>query len=1127
MRALTTVKYTLPPRVVIGWTVLLAALFIYWGLLLQSNQEHLADAEHQARLRAGQTAQALATQVESMTRDIDYIARNMATAWVSGDELRLHQVVAEATAALPEGALVQASVANTQGLMVFSSLALPDDGAPKVSIADRDHFKAHGQGIEPALYISHPVFGRVSQRWSVQFSRPVMTRGAFAGVVVISISPEYLAKSFRQIFPDPSDVVMLLSNDGAYLTRSQLLSEVLGKSVPGVRPFVGNTDASDGSYDAVAAVDGVERFYAWQRVADYPLVLSLGLHKDEVMGGVQAAVNSTVLHNLFGSALLVLAAAWITWLFMQKRRDFARLSESRERFDLALQGGNLGLWDWDISSGTIQGNARWAQMLGYEADDASHDLSVLSELAHPDDWDSVQAALAAHLHGECDHYEADYRLRHRDGHWVWVHSRGQVMARDESGAPRRMVGTHLDITERKLAEARELDLRARLSKLVAQVPGLVYQYLLRSDGTACFPYASPAIFDIYGISAEAAARSSECVFAIIHPDDRERVSASILESARDLSIWHSEYRVCTEDGKVRWLLGYSNPERTPEGDTLWHGYIQDVTEAHAAADALRESEERLRLTVAAVRDGLWEWDIESGRATWDARCYAIAGYAVGAIEPSYGAFMALVHPKDRERIKSSLSNQIRFRPDEVATEEFRVKKGAGDWLWIEWRGSVVDRQNGIPKRMIGTITDVTQRVAANQFRRALLDQNAAAIVVSSPDGYVLYANERAHQTFAPQGEMLQGVALRTLHLDDGSWRAMGEYVEGLRATGYTRFEYPLRDAEGKARWFDMHGTLLDLEQPDSEMLWTLTDITERKAAEAALITERTRLTALLERFPGGVLLEDAADRIVMANQGLCELLSIPLAPHSLVGMTRQSLSERFPDLELKWLEVEEGTRVGLAHTIEVEGAGNQSFEVDWVTIVHGDESLGHVWLVRDITGRKLYERKLVSLAATDPLTSLPNRRSFMAELERTIAEPKRPDDRPGALLMLDIDHFKRVNDTYGHPVGDRVLKHLADVITKVLRREDIAGRLGGEEFAVLLHGTTNESAFGLAERLRRAVCNSPLDCESGLIQITVSIGLAVFDGTSAERMLACADQALYEAKEGGRNRVCMWSGVFF
>ena len=171
MRVLASLKYVLSPRAVIGWAVLLVALFVYWASLLDSNEQQLLDAERQARLRAGQTAQALAAQVESMVLDIDHIARNMASAWISGDDERLRQAVAEASDALPEGALVQASVADGEGHMVFSSLGLLADGESRVSIADRAHFKAHGSGIVPALYISHPVFGRVSQRWSVQLDR--------------------------------------------------------------------------------------------------------------------------------------------------------------------------------------------------------------------------------------------------------------------------------------------------------------------------------------------------------------------------------------------------------------------------------------------------------------------------------------------------------------------------------------------------------------------------------------------------------------------------------------------------------------------------------------------------------------------------------------------------------------------------------------------------------------------------------------------------------------------------------------------------------------------------------------------------------------------------------------------
>ena len=427
--------------------------------------------------------------------------------------------------------------------------------------------------------------------------------------------------------------------------------------------------------------------------------------------------------------------------------------------------------------------------------------------------------------------------------------------------------------------------------------------------------------------------------------------------------------------------------------------------------------------------------------------------------------------------------------------------------------------------MVGTFTDITQRVAASQLRRVLLDQSSAAIFLASSDRRVVYANARGQQIFGRAGESLQGVELRRGHVSDERFDAFGASYETVRENGSVRLEYPMLDAEGRQRWFDISGSLLDREQPDGEVVWTLIDITERKLAEAALAAERSRLMALLEHFPGGVLLEDAGGQIVMANASLCKLLAVPLKPVELVGTSRERMISRFPELHLEWLSGDARARAVGMQTTEVESIGERALEVDCVAIEESGEALGVVWLVRDITGRKQRERRLVSLASTDSLTGLPNRRSFLAALETAIAAPVDPVKRPGVLLMLDIDHFKRVNDTFGHPVGDLVLKHLADVIGKVLRRDDMAGRLGGEEFAILLPGATAESAFGLAERLRRAVCTSPLDTAAGPILVSISIGLGVFDGATADTLLARADEALYEAKEGGRNRVCVWSSA--
>lgn len=174
----------------------------------------------------------------------------------------------------------------------------------------------------------------------------------------------------------------------------------------------------------------------------------------------------------------------------------------------------------------------------------------------------------------------------------------------------------------------------------------------------------------------------------------------------------------------------------------------------------------------------------------------------------------------------------------------------------------------------------------------------------------------------------------------------------------------------------------------------------------------------------------------------------------------------------------------------------------------------------DITLRKEAEAEVARLASTDPLTGVANRRRFLEQLDLELDRGRRFGD-PATLLMLDVDHFKRVNDTHGHAAGDAVLRHLTELSRRSLRRIDLLGRLGGEEFAVLLPGTAREGAALLAERLRRQVAETPAHDGKGTIRVTVSIGLTEFgpDDAAPDTVLARADAALYRAKQAGRNRV--------
>lgn len=179
-------------------------------------------------------------------------------------------------------------------------------------------------------------------------------------------------------------------------------------------------------------------------------------------------------------------------------------------------------------------------------------------------------------------------------------------------------------------------------------------------------------------------------------------------------------------------------------------------------------------------------------------------------------------------------------------------------------------------------------------------------------------------------------------------------------------------------------------------------------------------------------------------------------------------------------------------------------------------------VIQDITERKKVEKELKRLAQTDPLTGLANRRYFMQLAEHELLRSQRYGGEL-SILMIDIDYFKKINDSYGHHVGDLVIQSLSNICRNTLREIDVIGRIGGEEFAVVLPQTAGQSALKVAERLRETIANAVFTPEPDVpIRFTVSIGVTTLtDQQSNMQTLLCfADKALYDAKLDGRNKVC-------
>ena len=244
----------------------------------------------------------------------------------------------------------------------------------------------------------------------------------------------------------------------------------------------------------------------------------------------------------------------------------------------ALEGGGTFVWEWDIDSDQLSDIDEGLQQLGYDAQALGRTQDDWDRLIHPDDVAANHQAYLAHARGETDHYEHAYRIRTRDGHWRWYQERGRIVDWHDDGRPRRMVGTQSDISEQRQREQAASLIAARLERLAQHVPGILYQFELDADLTPRFPYMSERARTLLGLDPALAALDAAVLMDRIVPEDRERVTASIIESAHALTLWAWEFRVRVAPDELRWIRATSSPLRLPDGSTVWHGYMQDVTE---------------------------------------------------------------------------------------------------------------------------------------------------------------------------------------------------------------------------------------------------------------------------------------------------------------------------------------------------------------------------------------------------------------------------------------------------------------------------------------------------------------------------------------------------------------------
>lgn len=401
---------------------------------------------------------------------------------------------------------------------------------------------------------------------------------------------------------------------------------------------------------------------------------------------------------------------------------------------------------------------------------------------------------------------------------------------------------------------------------------------------------------------------------------------------------------------------------------------------------------------------------------------------------------------------------------------------------------------------------------------ALLDESPVPLLlVRLGDGRICYANRSAGDLF-----QIGTAALIERPLDD--------FLDDLRANPTFWAELASKPPG--------EGTLLAFREPlDSGRFWTLTsarlithdgercaflglfDVTAQKLAEGELRRTESNLRALLAAAPVALVgLNGETKEILLANERANALLG-----------SRERPAHGNSFLNFVWDPKESAAFVAaLAEKRPVEGLslklrsllGKQRWvmlSAEWLEV--DSDPIVLVGLT-DVTEQKELEQRLVELATHDGLTGLYNRRHFVDLAERELSRAARSHS-PVSLCMLDADQFKQMNDEFGHAVGDRALTTLARATRGMLRAQDIFGRLGGEEFGVLLPDTRIEGALAVAERIRRSVEVTQVPtAHSAPVWITVSIGVAQHrPGESFETLMRRADHALYRAKDNGRNRV--------
>jgi diguanylate cyclase (GGDEF)-like protein/PAS domain S-box-containing protein len=417
---------------------------LYWLQLTESHRQTREDVVRRTERYTNQVADAVAQQISTLVRGVDYALHELRDGYADGDMKGLEATKRFLLDSFPIGSIAHIGVINSEGYLVWSNLDLKE----RLYLGDREHFKEHLTSDEDRLFISKPVFGRISKKWTIQFSRPILRQGRAIGVILISLAPEYLGNNLAALSLESDDVISLLRADGPFLARNVNTVEAMGKAVPLDRPFLSQNAPARGVYEAPATIDNIPRIFGWRRLDDFPLTVLFGVAKARVMLPLDEEFARSRVRNGLSIGFILILSGGIIWLLIRLAAEHSQVASNEARLRAVFDSASDAITVTDGNNHIIAVNPAFTAITGYRAEEViGRDPALLSSGQHSADFYNAMWQQLVHQ----DHWEGETSNRRKDGQ-VYIAWLKISVIRDSKGDPKNYVALFSDVTDRKRKE---------------------------------------------------------------------------------------------------------------------------------------------------------------------------------------------------------------------------------------------------------------------------------------------------------------------------------------------------------------------------------------------------------------------------------------------------------------------------------------------------------------------------------------------------------------------------------------------------------------------------------------------------------------------------------------------------